>query len=76
MASIEIRTDLEGLVDISPFSTVADRGEVLVPPRTYLEVRSESSVAAVVEAEERRRREVKFSVIEVAPQVAQIPEWK
>ena len=43
---LKVRTDLEGLVDISFFSTRPTEGECLYPPCAYLELRSETLVTA------------------------------
>ena len=61
-------------VDVSFFSVHPERGECLYPPGTYLELRSEASVAAVVEGGGGAgvggaRHEAKCTVIEAAPQL-------
>ena len=71
---LKIRTDLEGLVDISLFSVQPEMGECIYPPACYLEFRSEATVASMIDGQEKgRRQEVKFSIIDVSPQLAALP---
>ena len=71
---LKIRVDLEGLVDVSFVAVRPEHGECLFPPGCYFEFRSETVVASMVEGLEKgRRQEVKFSVIDAAPQLAALP---
>ena len=67
---LKLRTDLEGLVDFSFLSPTGSE-EVLYPPGTYFELRSEKGdIVHMLGAEQAgRRTEIKMTHIEVGPQL-------
>jgi len=68
---LKIKT--EHVVDISPFSVFPELGECLLPPCTYLDLRSETTMASQIELGRGETKEVNFRHVESAPTLMALP---
>ena len=73
---VKIKVEEVGVVDLSLFSVRPATGECLLPLCTYLEMRSEANVSAIVDGTEKgKRHEVKFTVVEAVPHTNEAWWW-